>query len=124
MENKQYGEFVHYDTRHLPSREMVALCRDCKEIAYHTAANQLDCSASYSRTSCSLSFDEILSMIDDKTHFVVIDRGTWGCPLFENREHFEVGLRTMAGTIEYFLFIFVESARMASVVEKYGLSKL
>ena len=124
MENRQYGEFIHYDTKHLSSRELAALCRDCKELAYHAEINQLDCSVSLARTACGLSFDEILSMIDGNIHFVVIDRGTWGCPLFENREHFEVGFRTMTDPIDYFLFIFVESARMEPVVEKYGLSKV
>ena len=124
MENRQYGEFVHYGVKHLSRRELVSLCRECKELAYHTEINQLDCSVSFARTSCDLSFDETLSMIDEKTHFVVIDRGTRGCPLLENREHFEVGFRTMTDPTDYFLFIYVESARMGSVVEKYRLSKL
>ena len=124
MEDKQFKKFVHYDTKHLSSRKLVALCRDCKEFAYHTEINQLDCSVSFARTSCNLSFDEILSMIDDKIHFVVIDRGAWGCPFLENREHFEIGFRTMTSPIDYFLFICVESVRMDSVVERYGLNKM
>ena len=124
MENRQFGESVHYGTKHLSIRELSALCRDCKELAYHAEINQLDCSVSFSRTVCGLSFDGILSMIDENAHFVVIDRGTWGCPLFESREHFEVGFRIMAGPIDYFLFIYVESARMEPVAEKYGLGKL
>ena len=124
MGNRQFGESVHYGTKHLSCRELASLCCDCKEIAYHAGASQLDCSASFARTACGLSFDEILSMIDGNAHFAVMDRGAWGCPLLEGREHFEVGLRTMAGPIDYFLFIYVESARMGPVVEKYGLSKL
>ena len=122
MEDKQFKEFVHYDTKHLSSRELVSLCRDCKELAYHTAISQLDCSVSFARTSCDLSFDEILSMVDENTHFVVIDRGTWGCPLFERREHFEIAFRTMTMPVDYFLFINVESAKMKSTIMKYGLT--
>ena len=124
MENRRFGESVHYGTGHLSRQDLVSLCRDCKELAYHAEINQLDCSVSFARTACGLSFDGILSMIDEKTHFVVMDRRAWGCPLLEGREHFEVGLRTMAGPVDYFLFIYVESVRMVPVVEKYGLSKL
>ena len=124
LKERRFGQFVHYDTKHLSSTELAALCRDCKEVAYHTQTNQLDCSISFSRTSCGLTFDEILGMIDDSTHFVVIDRGTWGCPLLENREHFEIGLRTMTTPVDYYLFIHVESALMEPILEKHKLRKM
>ena len=124
MESRLYEEFVHYSVKHLSNEELTNLCRECKELAYHVQINQLDCSVSFARTSCGLSFEEVLTMIDNDTHFVVIDRGTWGCPLFERREHFEVSFCTMTRPIDYFLFIYVESPRMKSIVEKYGLSKL
>ena len=122
MRNRQFGEFVHYGTKHLSTEELVGLCRDCRELAYHVNINQLDCAVSWSRTSCGLTFEEILGMVDGNTHFVVIDRGTWGCPLFENREHFNVGFRTMTNPVDYFLFISVESDKMDAVLEKYRLT--
>lgn len=121
LTNRRFGESVHYGTKHLSTEELVGLCRDCREHAYHIAINKLDCSASLSRTSCDLTFDEILGLVDENTHFVVIDRGTWRCPLFENREHFDVGFRTMTGPVDYFLFIHVETDKMGGILEKYGL---
>ena len=95
--------------------------RDCKEISYDWRADILDCSVSIRRQRFNCTFDEILSYLDENTRVVVIDRGTWNGPLGEEREHFEVGFRTMTSNPDYFLFIQVDTEKMLSILEKYQL---
>jgi len=54
---------------------------------------------------------------------VVIDRGTFGS-FGDNKEHFEIGFRTMDSPVDYFLFIEVESGMMPSILEKYNLKPM
>jgi hypothetical protein len=54
---------------------------------------------------------------------VVIDRGVWGGPLGVNREHFEVGFRSME-PVDYFLFIEIDSEKMPPILDKYHLIPL
>ena len=97
------------------------MLRDCKEISYDCRADILDCSVSILRQRFNCTFDEILSYLDEDTHVVVIDRGVWGSPLGEDREHFEVGFRTMTSFPDYFLFIQVDSDNMPPILDKYRL---
>ena len=101
--------------------EKASLFRDCKEVSYDWRADTLDCSVSYSRQRFDCSFEEILSFLDEDTYVVVIDRGTWNSPLGEDREHFEIGFRTMDSPVDYFLFIQVDSEKMPPILEKYQL---
>jgi hypothetical protein len=110
---------VFYDTNKLSSSEKAEMLRDCKEISYEWQANKLDCSESFARQHIDWSFDEILKRLNEDAHIVVIDRGEWGD--FNNREHFEVGFRSMESPVDYFLFIEVESEKMPPILEKYKL---
>jgi hypothetical protein len=115
----KFGEFKFYDMRAMSRDEKVALLRDCKAAGYKWWADKLDCSVSFSRQRFECTFDEILSHLNDKAHIVVIDRGIWGD--FDNKEHFEVGFRSMEDPVDFFLFIEVASDRMPPIIKKYRL---
>ena len=119
-----FGEHVFYNTKDLSMAEKRSMLRDCKEISYDWHADTLDCSVSWCRQRFDCSFDEILKYLQDSTRVVVINRGIWGSPLGNNREHFEVGFRTMEGLIDYFLFIQVDAVKMYPILEKYQLKPI
>ena len=117
----RFGEFVFYNTDNLIKEEKINLLKDCKNISYEWWADKLDCSVSFARQKFDCTFEEILEHLKDNAHFVVIDRGTWGS--FDNKEHFEIAFRSME-SIDYFLFIKVESEKMPPILEKYHLFPL
>ena len=114
-------DHIFYNTKDLSMEEKASMFRDCKEISYDWRADILDCSVSMQRQRLDCTFEEILSYLDEDTHVVVIDRGTWGSPLGEDREHFEVAFRTMISFPDYFLFIQVDTDKMSPILEKYQL---
>jgi hypothetical protein len=119
-----FVKHIFYNTNELSIAEKLSMLRDCKAISYEWRADKLDCSVSIQRQSFDCSFDEILSYLQDSTHVVVINRGTWGSPLGDDREHFEIGFRTMEGRIDYFLFIQVDTVKMSPILEKYQLKPI
>ena len=116
----RFGEFAFYKTDNFSIKQKIALLYDCKDVCYKWSADQLDCSVSFSRQQINCTFEEILKHLKEKSHFVVIDRGTWGD--FHNRELFDVGFRSMELPIDYFLIIEIESDKMPPILEKYGLT--
>ena len=116
----RFGECAFYKTDKLSMEQKIALLYDCKDICYEWSADKLDCSVSFSRQTFSCTFDEILKHLKEDSHFVVIDRGTWGD--VNNREHFEVGFRSMESPIDYFLFVEIVSEKMPLILEKYDLA--
>ena len=120
----RYGEFIFYNTNELSRDEKAALLRDCKEISYVWWVDTLDCSVSGARQKYDCSFDEILEMLKEDAHFVIIDRGTWGNPFGDGEEYFEIGFRTMKSPIDYFLFIKVYSNKMLPILDKYKLKPM
>jgi hypothetical protein len=111
---------VFYNVDKMEMDEIIAMLRDCRELSYTWWADKLDCAESWARQKIDCSFDEILARISPHTHFVVIDRGSWG----GDREHFEVGFRTMGSAADYFLFIEVESEKMPPILKKYRLAPI
>jgi hypothetical protein len=117
----RFGEFINYNAKNLSMDEKISMFRDCMEISYVWWADTLDCSVSTSRQYFKCSFDEILSCLKEDSHVVVINRGTWGGPIGENREHFEIAFRTMTSPVDYFLFIQVDTEKMPPILDKYRL---
>ena len=117
----RFGEFMFYNVNNLSIAEKLSMLRDCMEISYDWWADILDCDVSTSRQRFKCSFEEILSYLKEDSHVVVINRGTWGGSIGENREHFEIGFRTMDSPVDYFLFIQVDSEKMPPILEKYRL---
>jgi len=115
------GEFIFYETKHLNVDEKASMFRDCMKASYDWHADTLNCSISLARHCLNCSFEEILNSLKANTHVVVIDRGTWGGPPGEDREHFEIGFRTMDSPVDYFLFIQVDSDKMPPILLKYQL---
>lgn len=105
-----------YKTKDL-SLSQIELLRDCKEICYKWWVDKLDCSVS--RQQIDMDFEEIISKLNDSTHFSVIDREF---SPFEGVKHFEIGFRTMITPIDYFLFMWIEDEKMLTILEKYNLS--
>jgi len=120
----RYGEFIFYNTKNLSMTKKLSMFRDCMEISYDWQADILDCAVSTSRQHLECSFEEILSCLKDDSHVVVINRGTWGGLIGEDREHFEIAFRSMDLPIDYFLFIQVDTEKMPTILEKYRLEPI
>ena len=118
----RFGEFVFYNVGKLNVDDKVAMLKECKDICFEWWTDKLDCAESFARQKMDCSFEEILGRLNEKTHVVVIDRGQWGD--FSNKEHFEIGFRTMESPVEYFLFIEVESEKMPQILRKYHLEPM
>lgn len=89
-----------------------------RKFVMNGGVDKLDRSISFTRQKIDCSFEEILGHLQEESHFVVIDRGVLGS--FNNKEHFEVGFRSVE-SIDYFLFIEIESDKIPPMFEKYGL---
>ena len=68
--------------------------------------------------------EEILSHLKEDSHVVVINRGIWGGPIGEDREHFEIAFRSMDLPVDHFLFIQVDTEKMLPILRKYGLQPI
>jgi len=115
----RFGEFAFYRTCELRMQQKIELLYECRDVCYEWWADTVDCSVSFARQKYHCTFKLILAHLKADSHFVVIDRGSWGD--FNNREHFEIGFRTMHLPIDYFLFIEVDNVKMPRILEKYGL---
>ena len=113
--------FVCYNTNNLSMVEKRSLLIDCRDISYAWQADVLDCSISYSRRYFDCTFDEILCYLNESAYVFVINRGIWNALVNGNREHFEIGFRSMSSPIDYFLFIQVDSDKMPPILGKYKL---
>lgn len=120
----RFGEFAFYNTKALSMDERMSLLKICKDISYEWWVDTLNCSISLSRQRFDCTFEEILGYLDEKAHVVVINRGTWGSPFGEDRDHFEIGFRTMSSPVDYFLFIEVDSDKMPPILERYRLEPI
>ena len=120
----RYGTFISFSTKHMSVEELQSMFRDCMEISYEWLANTLDCTISISRQYLDCSFEEILSRLKEDTHVVVINRGTWGCLVGQEREHYEIAFRTMTLPVDYFLSVQVDSEKMPPILEKYRLEPI
>jgi hypothetical protein len=118
----QFGASVFYNTRELSTDKKAAILKDCMEVSYEWWVDKLDCSESMSRRKIDYSFEKILEKLNESAHIVVIDRGQWGD--FDNKEHFEIGFRSMETPVDYFLFIEVESEKMPPILNKYHLKPI
>ena len=112
---------IFYNTKNMSMAEKRFMLIDCRDISYEWWADTLDCSISWSRQRFDCTFNEILDHLNENAAVVCIDRGTWGSPLGEKREHFEVGFRVMSSPVDYFLFIQVDSDKTPPILEKYKL---
>ena len=120
----RFGEFIFYNTKNLSMDEKLSMFRDCMEISYVRYADTLDCAVSFSRQHFECNFEEILGYLKEDSHVVVINRGIWGGPIGEDREHFEIAFRTMTAPVDYFLFIQVDTEKMPPILEKYRLEPI
>ena len=120
----RFGEFIFYNTKNLSMDEKLSMFRDCMEISYVWHADTLNCAVSFSRQHFECNFEEILGYLKEDSHVVVINRGIWGGPIGEDREHFEIAFRTMTAPVDYFLFIQVDTEKMPPILEKYRLEPI
>jgi hypothetical protein len=118
----RFGEFIFYNTDRLSPDEKTSMFRDCMKISY--SGGPTSSTAQFPSPDKKLTVLSRRSLDDFKedTHVVVIDRGTWGSPFGDSKEHFEIAFRSMESPVDYFLFIEVESEKMPPILSKYHLS--
>lgn len=66
-----------------------------------------------------MKFDIILKKLDQKCHFVIIDRKSRG----RDTQYLEIGFSTSGNSPNYFLWILVEYTYIPYFIEKYDLQK-
>lgn len=108
---------IFYDTSGLTLEEKTQLLIDSKELSYNWQVDTLDCSKSWARQKIEMPFDEIMSKLTNKCHFVIVLRNTYGMDL-EN--YYEVGFSTFDDP-SLFLFVFVEIEKFSQIIEKFKL---
>lgn len=96
---------------------------DSKELAMKWWVDILDIEKSFTRTKIEMSFEDILTKLDNKSHFVLIHRKGYS----DNEQEFygEVGFSTM--TVDepnYFLWINLKVDDFYNVIKKHNLKEL
>jgi len=126
-----YYQDIFYSVDSLSVGVKKQIINDALKVCYEWHVDKLDCSKSWAREKIDMPINEILSKLDEGSHFVFIHRRgypkdkekieklgrTW---LEENKWCLEVGFRTMT-SIDYFLWIHCEQEHMDSLSSKYGL---
>lgn len=76
--------------------QKLTLLRRAQDICFEWWIDILDCNKSFTRQRIDMPFDEILSKLDESSHFTVIRRNDPG------RDYIEVGFRTSGSGPDYF----------------------
>lgn len=120
-----YHPNVFYNTRDWTLEQKRAALLRGKELAYEWWTDKLDCSISSSRQRIDMSFEEIMAMLDQECHFVIIHRKGY----LQNRDsgwnrwHVELGFCTMAG-VSYYLWINVEEQHIDGLIKELQIKPM
>lgn len=120
-----YHSNVHYDTQGLTLGRKLEMLAEAKTDSYRWWADKLDCAVSSARQHLpDMPFEEIVAMLDEKAHFVVIHRRGYD----ENRAddfgrwYLEVGFCTMGSGINHYLWVQLDEKHIEAYATKYGLA--
>ena len=119
-----YKHDIFYRTNHLTLEDKINICTDAKLKGYHWWVDILDCRKSWMRQRIDMSFNRILTMLKEGTHFVVINRfPIIKIPFKGVDTYLEIGFRTMTGP-DYFLWMYVDIKWLDFFTFKYGLEEI
>lgn len=107
---------ICYDTRELSVDQKKDYCRKAKEICYEWWVDKLDCRESFFRQKVEMTFEEIIEMLDNSSHFTIIWRHR-----VDQENFLEVGFCTIAKEPEYFLWIKVDKKHIPEFTQDLSL---
>jgi hypothetical protein len=110
-----------YNLSKLSKAKRIAFLKDAVILSFNVHLDVIDCDVSWSRNRCeNKSILEIINTIHSSNpSLVVIDR-TIQDP---DRIEYEVGLRTMTGVIDYFIFCSLNKENFTALINKYDLKQ-
>lgn len=88
--------------QHLTIEQRRKICALAKEECRRWWVDKLDCSVSIARQLVEMSFEDIMAKLDERCHFVIIHRNTWG------DDYLEIGFSTIGKEPAYFLWIILD----------------
>jgi len=115
---------IFYNIRHLTLEQKKQLCIDAKEKSFDWRVDKL---VSLARQQIDMSFEDIMSKLDEKCHFVFINRR--GDEQWKGKEYFphtwclETGFCTLSGA-DYYLRIYMKDKEKDFFIKKYNLKEM
>jgi len=112
-----YNTDIFYKTFNLSIEQKTNILLEAKEKSYEWWVDTLEPSKSFSRKRININFEEILSKLDNNSHFVFINRkGS-----YEEFYNLEIGFSSLENNINYFLWIYLYESEIDFFVKKYNL---
>lgn len=108
-----------YNTSGLTIETKVDLLKSAKELSRRWWVDVLNM-GNARRELVEMSFDEMVSKLNNKCHFVVIMRNN----PFNDESYGEIGFSTIMDNPECFLFIELEFKNMVKILNKYNIMGL
>ena len=124
-----YFQDIFYKIDHLSVDQKKQLLIDAKNVSYNVRIDRHD-SHGVRKQQNDITFDEIIELLDQKSHFVFIHRKgyeSWKNPdiLYNDTSWcLETGFCQMGTGRDYFLFINTEEDKIQPLVKKYNLTHL
>lgn len=121
-----HHQHVHYDTSKLTLEQKHNILVVGYEKAHYFKVDVLDAAVSIARRRVDMPFEQILAMLDEKCHFVVIHRRgddtvkdkLWG------QWYLELGFCTMSMGPNHYLWLHLHEDELQGFVDAYELSPM
>ncbi len=89
-----------------------------KSICYNWWVDEIDCSKSLRRVKVDMSFDDIMSKLDYKSHFTIIHRrGS------VEKWYIEIGFHTMTNNVNHYLWVCIDESFLNDLVMQFNLEE-
>ena len=106
-----------YNTEGLSLEQKKRILSDAKKLSTKWKVDKLDCSVSWQRRPADITFAKAKQMLDDKSHFTIVNRS------YDVTTNFgEIGFRHSAEGVDTFLWILLSIEDMETIVNKYNLT--
>lgn len=110
---------IFYKTKDLTLEVKNTICDLAKDKSTDIKIHKLVCSESIARQEANISYDEIMELLDNKSHFVIIHRK----PPFGD-EFAEIGFScNVERDLTYFLFIYLSISDLKEIIKQFDLKK-
>jgi hypothetical protein len=106
-------DHIFYSTDQLTLEEKTAILTEAHQTCYKWHVDILDCKKSFSRQPIELSFQEIMSKLNEKSHFVIINRKA----VPYDGDYLEIGFSS-GGDPDYLLWLFLSENHLKKLIQR------